>query len=647
MNAKTLFLLLPLAIISLMVACKKEKFCEQCGDNKPPIAVAGPDQATSLPADSISLDGSASNDPDGKITHWLWTKISGPSFANIADKSSAKTIARNLVTGVYQFELKVTDDKGLSAKDTLMVTVSSGNHPPVACAGTDQTLTLPTNNVLLDGSCSTDPENNIVSFLWQKISGPSNFNILNAGAVQTQATNLVDGVYQFEVKVTDAAGLFAKDTIKVTVSPDLSLAIEWQKAFGGTGTDIGQSIQHTLDGGYILAGSTNSQNGDVVGYHPGISGCYRTCFGDQICEYFPDALIIKLSSSGAIQWQKSIGGSGADYALCIEPTGDGGYIMSGYTYSNDGDVKGYHGGDEADAWVVKLSSNGVIQWQKVLGGSTGCEFANQVLPTSDGGYIVAGHTDSHDGDVTSIHGGRDVWIIKLSSSGDVQWQKTIGGTADDYAYSIQSTSNGGCIIAGYTESHDGDVTGNHGAQDVWVAKLSSSGAIEWQKALGGINNDYAYCIQSTADGGYIVAGYTESNNGDVAGNHGSQDAWIVKLSGNGTIQWQKTLGGTDNENARSIQPTSDGGYIVAGYTYSVNGDVAGNHGNQDAWVLKLSSSGDIQWQKALGGTSSERAQSIQPTADGGYIVAGQTYSNNGNVTGNHGDSDAWVIKLKQ
>lgn len=521
------------------------------------------------------------------------------------------------------------------------------NHLPIANAGNDTTIVAPANTVNVDGSASTDPDNNITSYLWTKISGPVSFSIANAGTVKTQITNLIEGVYQLELKVLDAGGLFTKDTVTITVSPGPSIAIQWQKAFGGTRVDIAQSIQPTSDGGYIVAGNTNSQDGDVMGYHQGINGCYQTCFGQTICDYFPDGLVVKLSGSGTIQWQKTLGGSAADNLLSIQSTTDGGYIASGLTYSNDGDVSGYHGGNEADAWVVKLSSSGDIQWQKVLGGSTGCDFANVILPTPDGGYMIAGHTDSHDGDITSIAGERDVWIVKLNSSGAIQWQKTIGGDKSDYAYSFQSTSDG-YILAGYTYSNNGDVFGNHGDADAWIVKIDNNGTIQWQKTLGGSNEEIARSIQLTPDGGYIVAGSAKSNNGDVSGgNHGGSDAWIIKLSNSGTIQWQKSLGGSYEEIARSVQSTTDGGYIITGSAVSTNGDISNNHGGQDAWIVKLNSNGAIQWQRSIGGTNDEVANSVQTTVDGGYIIAGQALSNNGDVSGNHGATDAWIVKLKQ
>ena len=167
------------------------------------------------------------------------------------------------------------------------------------------------------------------------------------------------------------------------------------------------------------------------------------------------------------------------------------------------------------------------------------------------------------------------------------------------------------------------------------------------KTLGGSNEEIARSIQPTTDGGYIVAASTKSNDGDVSGNHGDADAWVVKLSSTGAIQWQKALGGSNEEIARSVQPTTDGGYMIAGSTKSNNGYVSGNKGATDAWIVKLSDNGRFQWQKSLGGAANDFANSIQRTTDGGYVVAGQAISNNGDVTGHHGATDAWVIKLKQ
>ena len=225
------FRLLFVLIALLFSSCKKEKSCESCNNdpsrgksNKTPIAIAGPDRSITLPTDSISLDGSMSNDPDGKISEWLWIKISGPASYVITSATDSITSVKNLIAGTYQFELKVKDNGNLSATDTIQLVVHPAatiNHPPSANAGFDQMITLPINTIMLDGSASSDPDHNINSYTWTKISGPSSFTVSNTIAVQTQVINLVEGVYQFELKVTDAGGLFSKDTMQLKVNSQL------------------------------------------------------------------------------------------------------------------------------------------------------------------------------------------------------------------------------------------------------------------------------------------------------------------------------------------------------------------------------------------------------------------------------------------
>lgn len=353
------------------------------------------------------------------------------------------------------------------------------------------------------------------------------------------------------------------------------------------------------------------------------------------------------------KWKRCLGGSSDDEAFSIQPTSDGGYIMAGDTYSDDGDVSGHHLG--YDAWVVKLDSCGNKQWQRSLGGSNE-DVAEFVQQTSDGGYIMAGHVWSTDGDVVGNHGECDAWVVKLDPHGNIQWQKCLGGSDYDASDSIQQTSDGGFIVAGQTLSNDGVATGNHGEYDAWIVKLDPDGNIQWQKCLGGSRSDIARFIRQTVDGGYIMAGITGSDDGDVIGQHGhfgALDAWVVKLNSIGEIQWQRCLGGDNDDYALGIQQTSDGGYIMAGSTGSNDGDVAGHHGGLDigafdGWVVKLSPIGEIQWQRCLGGSNDDYAGSIQQTSDGGYVMAGMTNSYDGDVSGmgNRGAGDAWIVRLR-
>ncbi len=236
-----------------------------------------------------------------------------------------------------------------------------------------------------------------------------------------------------------------------------------------------------------------------------------------------------------------------------------------------------------------------IEWQKSYGGSSG-DYANAIQQTSDGGYVVVGISESTDGDVTGNHGGFDYWILKLTATGDTVWTKCYGGSDQDWAYAIQQTSDGGYIVAGFSGSTDGDVTGNHGGWDYWLLKLTATGDTVWTKSYGGSGNDWSMAIQQTTDGGYIVAGHSKSTDGDITGNHGDWDYWILKLTATGDTVWTKSYGGSGFDELSAIQQTDDGGYIVAGGSESTDGDVTGNHGYFDYWVLKLDNSTGISTQ---------------------------------------------------
>lgn len=328
-------------------------------------------------------------------------------------------------------------------------------------------------------------------------------------------------------------------------------------------------------------------------------------------------------------------------------------MLSGFTRSSDGDVTGIHGNSgNADCWLVKIDSLGNIIWQKTFGGSKEEAMYGTVNQTFDGGYIFVARSQSSDGDLTFNHGGvDDAWVVKLDGNGNIEWQHSYGGSDRDEPYCIQQTSDSGYIFVGDTYSSDGDITSNHGSYDCWVVKLDKKGIIEWQKTYGGSGEDAGYYIEQTSDGEYIVAGGSSSRDGDLPANRGYWDLWVMKLNTSGSIIWNKTFGGSWDDYAYCIHETKDGGFIVSGDTRSPDGDVTGYHGNygeHDGWVLKLSSQGDLRWQKTLGGSSLEEAYDIKETSDGGYIFTGSALSDDGDVVGHHGTvdkSDFWVVKL--
>lgn len=341
-----------------------------------------------------------------------------------------------------------------------------------------------------------------------------------------------------------------------------------------------------------------------------------------------------------ILWQKTTGGNGWDQGHSVWATTDGGSVIASYSPSTDGDVTGNHG--NGDYWVAKLDIVGNIQWQKSLGGSN-YEMPHEIMQTSDGGYIVVGESSSIDGDVTGHHDPTgtysDYWVVKLNNTGNIEWQKSIGGGSMDIAYTIDQTLDGGYVIAGSSSSTDGDAIGHlpYNNTDLWVVKINGLGNIMWQKSFGGYNSEVAYSIKQASDGGYIVAGSTSSNSGDVTIQYGEVDYWVLKLDSFGNLQWQKTFGGSGTDNAESVIQTSDGGYMVAGQSRSTNGMVNDHYGNaytHDAWLLKLDTNGNIVWKKSIGGTGNDVTHYIKEMPFGGYVFAGYSSSNDGDATGN-------------
>ena len=401
--------------------------------------------------------------------------------------------------------------------------------------------------------------------------------------------------------------------------------IMWERSYGGSDDDYAYSVDQTFDGGFIIAGYTHSSDSDVTANHGG-----------------DDYWIVKTDSSGNIMWEKSYGGTDYDRAYSVQQTVDGGYIATGSSYSVNGDISSGHG--SSDYWVIKLNPSGVLEWEKSYGGSSSDD-ARSIKQTSDGGYVITGFSASDDGDVTENKGIYDYWIVKTDSIGSILWEKSYGGSGSDGSFTIQECSDHGFIISGVSSSDDWDVTVNHGSADYWLLKIDSTGNFIWEKSYGGTDNEWGRSVTETTDGGFIVAGYSFSTDGDVVGNHGDSDFWMIKTDNKGEVKWEKCYGGTFEDKAYAVTQTSDLGFIIAGQTSSSDGDVLNNQGYWDFWVVKTDSSGNLQWQKNLGGSSFDEALSIQQTFDNGYIIAGASYSNDGDVSGNHGDRDYWVVRL--
>lgn len=401
--------------------------------------------------------------------------------------------------------------------------------------------------------------------------------------------------------------------------------IDWQKSLGGSDNEIIYAIRETSDGGYIAAGYTESNDGDITGNN-----------GDR------DALLIKFAANGSVVWHKTYGGTGAENARSVLQTTEGGYIFTGSTSSANGDVSSNHGGN--DVWVVKLDSQGAIEWEKTYGGMYG-DAGFSIVPAAAGGYVVAGQSNSSDGDLTENNGMADCWVFKIDASGTLAWQASFGGSNADYGRTLIETSEGNIVMVGYSDSANGDLTENKGAEDGWIIKLSGTGTLIWQKSIGGSGADYLWDVIESTDGGYVLTGSTTSTNGDVAANNGSLDTWIVQVDEQGVFEWGHTFGGSEAEEGYKIVEVSAGNFVVFGTAASANGDVSTNQGEIDYWMFAVNAAGTIEWEKTIGGSSWDIALAGALTSDGGFVIAGSTSSNSGDVTENNGADDVWVVKL--
>lgn len=355
-----------------------------------------------------------------------------------------------------------------------------------------------------------------------------------------------------------------------------------------------------------------------------------------------DIYVVKTDATGNIQWQKTFGGSGYDVGTSIQQTTDNGYIISGYTDSTDGDITINHG--LFDALVMKIDTNGNLQWLKTYGGSL-IENSFAIISLADGSYVFSGHSGSSDGQVSYNHGSNDAWIVKLDASGTMLWEKSLGGSQLEFINKIVPTNDNNLIIVGHTNSSDGDVFINQGSIDSWIVKLNPEGNLIWEKTFGSLGDDYLYDIKPTSDGGYIASGQSDSVGGDFAGQHGLFDAWTVKLAGDGILQWQKIYGGSLDESLNIAHETAEGNFIFAGETASEDGQLVSGLGEQDVWIVKTNNLGEILWQQRYGGTASDVINAFVPTTNNGFVLISPSTSNDGDLTSNAGSFDFWLVKL--
>jgi len=360
---------------------------------------------------------------------------------------------------------------------------------------------------------------------------------------------------------------------------ELTATTRWVKSYGSSAPEGINCINRTADGGYIAAG-------------------YRavTSMGN-------DFWIMKLDSTGKILWKKTFGSAYSDEAKYIEQTNDGGFIVSG-KFSNH------------EAWIIRLDSEGNVLWQKAFGGTGSAnDFLIRVRQTADGNFIAGGHTYSFGA------GDFDIWIIKLDNNGNILWQKTYGGTSGEYFNSLDLTDDGGCVAAGSTYSFAPGTDCN-----LWIFKVNSEGSLSWNRSYGTGSYCTAKDIIQTGDEGYAVTGYQNTST------H-SNNAIVLRLRNNGSLQWSKRYYHFDPDVAYSIKETPGNGFIVAGNTESYGAGLC------DLMLIKIDNNGNVSWQKTYGGSNNDFFESVICVEDGGFVLSGRTASFG------MGSTDAWILNV--
>jgi hypothetical protein len=494
--------------------------------------------------------------------------------------------------GLYRVEVRVRDAKhagpnGLDDRKSESFTIAEPkpkstepeNQPPIiddllAAQSKTKEITWATN--------ATDSDGDRILYRYF-LNDKSMTDWIDRNKWILNATEANAGENRVEVQIRDGnhagpEGYDDSKSVQFKLSSMKLMAQTWEKTFVGPNYDEGYSVQQTNDGGYIITG--------------------KAAFN-----FSGDLVLIKADAVGNIFWE-TFGGPKDDVGYSVEQTSDGGYIIAGETQS--------YGSGGKDVWLIKTDSMGNKAWDRTFGGSDD-DVGKSVHQTNDEGYIIAGSTNYNN----KKNKGAYIWLIKTDSKGNKVWDRTFGESASAWAESAQQTSDGGYIITGVTQSHDSTMDLN-----VCLIKTDSQGKMEWDRTFGGSDDDWGKSVQQTSDNGYIISGMTFSYGS------GGSDAWLIKTDSLGNEEWNKTFGGSDSDWGYSAQQTSDGGYIITGLHFERD---------NGALLIKTDPLGNVEWDQTRMSESFVNlwGNSVRQTSDGGYIVAG---------TAGNSNQDIWLLK---
>ncbi|NHF60321.1 hypothetical protein FK220_013285 [Flavobacteriaceae bacterium TP-CH-4] len=412
--------------------------------------------------------------------------------------------------------------------------------------------------------------------------------------------------------------------------------VDWIRNFGGSGEETARSIIKTSDGGYAIVGFSNSTDGDLAGKELPVN----------------DYWLLKLDAEGKLQWSKTYGGSKDDRGQALVQTNDGGYALTGYAMSDDGDGsnnQGFH-----DNWIIKVDGSGNLQWEKSFGFS-GHDHSYDILQTADGGFFFVGFLDvtaaradgfTEKGNSLTRHGVGEFWGTKLDARGNIEWRRYFGGSNNDRAHAVVQAEDGGFVMIGFSESADFDISNSRGSYDFWVLKIDKNGDLLWERSFGGSGIEVSYDITRTLDNGYAIVGNTFSTDLDISKNYGESDIWLVKIDDGGDLLWERSFGGSEFDAARGIRLSRDGGFIISGNSKSADIDLTSNTGENDIWVLKTDANGLLEWQTSFGGSGLDFGFDAIENEDESILLVGEIASSDMPGVTQKGMTDVIVIKVK-
>lgn len=551
--------------------CTKKDNPVEPSNTPPEVAITNlAANASYLLGDTITFTGTAIDAEDGTLgdSSLIWTSsIDGTIGTGASIQTSTLSVNTHLII------FTATDGGGLVGADTATVIIRQPGIPVVVITSPADSSIFRIGDTISFTATATDTEDGILigsSLVWTSD---------NDGQIGTGDTLVTDSLsintHVITLTATDSHGDVGIDHITVAINPKDT----WERAFGGVDGDLGLSVGETSDGGIIILGNTASFG----------AGGY-------------DVYLIKTDRYGDTLWTRTFGGASTEYGYSMIETSSGNFVLACATSS--------YGAGGYDMYLIKTDNSGNLIWEKTFGG-TGYDFGYSIVETLDGGYVIAGTTNSYGA------GGYDLYLIKTDINGDSLWTKTFGGTGDDEGYSIVETPGGDFVITGLSDSYSA------GDYDVYLIRADSSGNLLWEKTFGGINDDIGETVIVTTDGSFVITGEYGS---------GIESAYLIKTDSNGNTLWTKTFGGIDVETSASVMETSGGDLVMVGSTYLIGA----NH--YEVYLIKADNSGSLVWEKTLGGTSEDEGYAVCETSDGGIVIVGKTASYGA------GNFDVYLIK---